>query len=163
MKSSKQRNIYIATIILSVIAIAFGVAALIFLLPVGLNKGIIFLGEDGTVSSEISLEELYPGKESGCTVKFSSFGGEERIVISFTPDGNCDLAEYTDVVIILDGEQLQSGRLSEHLGGSDIEFSRSWQSGEHEIAIKFVIPKEIGNEAAETSAKLIMTVTKSRT
>lgn len=161
MKWTTQRNIHIVTIIMSVLIIVGGVMALVYGFPENMANGVTLYLDDGSELSEnIRLENMYPGDESCCLVKFSCFGGNESVVIEFAATSECALAEHIEVIVEADGETAQSARLVEYLNGDEIRLTRKWQRGEHEIKLRFVLPQDVGNEAKGASAYFEMRVSK---
>ncbi len=114
----------------------------------------IVLNEQPQTEMEVNLSGLYPGMSISYEIHLKANKGDTfDITMEFEKTDKDSLARFVDVEVRLNGEGIDSAKLSEYLGGRQIAFSAEFDDApEIDIEVVYSMSIDVGDDAQNTTA-----------
>ncbi len=118
------------------------------------NEKTIVLNEQSQTEMEVNLSGFCPGMSVSYEMHLKANAGDVfDITMDFEKTDTDSLARFIDVEVRLNGEKIDSAKLSEYLNGKPLAFSAEFNStSEIDVEIVYSMGLEVGDEAQNTMA-----------
>ncbi len=118
------------------------------------NEKTIVIDEKTQTEMDVSLHDICPGMSVSYYINLKANENDRfKALMDFQKTESDSLAAFIDVDILVNGTKISSSKLSEHLGGKQIEFDANFENtSEIRIEIVYSMDLEVGDEAQNTTA-----------
>ncbi len=162
---SLRKIILYIIIILTLLAVAGSILGAEILKSRGSNFQDVTLDGDGVMSDTlaVTLDGFYPTLTKNYVINLrGKTSGNYKVKLQFEKVGDGTLENFLNAQVFLNGEKIASGRLSELLQGTGVEFECSLSQNASKIEIFYTMPQETGNEGQNVSTNFNIKISAKR-
>ncbi len=128
------------------------------------NILVVRIDGEEQVTDDIQLDGFVPGESKDYTLKLYAGGGHKFDITMELKEGDVDtLSPFIDMEVLINGDVIESGKLSEYFDGKKICFTADFSDSQwFEIDIKYSMGIEVGDEAQNTESEFKIHITSNK-